>query len=189
MHVKARVWKWPNEWMKPLCQWCSILSIVWSHRSRSRSAPGPPIPPLVTVALWALLTLVELTLSHSGGAAPHFRVESHYFPSSLESGLTEIANPDCQRPRFPKTSPSLRTPLFLYKSARAFEYWWFFNIMQSSRVPGFPRKLRAWKADLMWMYLEEQHVNTLMVHSARFYKHFKIQRRMLTGSRILTCLW
>lgn len=122
----ACVWKWLNEWMKPLCQWCSILSIVWSHRSRSRSAPGPPTPPLVTVALWALLTLVKLTLSHSGGAAPHFRVESHYFPSSLESGLTEIANPDCQRPRFPKTSPSLRTPLFRYKSARAFEYWWFF---------------------------------------------------------------
>lgn len=55
-----------DEWMKPLCLWCSILGVVWSHRSRRRPPPGPPVPPLVTSTQWALLTLVGLTLSHSG---------------------------------------------------------------------------------------------------------------------------
>lgn len=122
----VKMTEWMNEAIMPMMLYSELC--VVAQESQSFSARPPPTPPLVTVALWALLTLVELTLSHSGGAAPRFRVESHYFPSSLESSLTEIANPDCRRPRFPKTSPSLRTPLFLYKSARAFEYWWFFLI-------------------------------------------------------------
>lgn len=44
----------------------------------SQLSSGTTIPPLVTLAPRALLTLVRLTLSHSGGAAPHFGLESHY---------------------------------------------------------------------------------------------------------------
>lgn len=50
---------------------------VVTQESQPSSGQDPPVPPLVTLAPRALLTLVGPALSHSGGAAPHFGVESH----------------------------------------------------------------------------------------------------------------
>lgn len=104
---------------------------VVTQESQSCTA-RPPVPPSVTLAQRPLLTLVGLTLSHSGGAAPcscSFRGGKSLPSSSPERSQTEIGDPCCQRPRprFPKTNPTLRTPLFFCKSVSAFELWSFFS--------------------------------------------------------------
>lgn len=86
-----------NEWMNPLCVWCSNMGVVYPHGS---STTGLPVPPLVTFTQRPLLTLVRLTLSHSGRAKPNSR--------SLQGGKSlPSSSPAAKHPDLGYSNPTL----------------------------------------------------------------------------------
>lgn len=64
-HVKVFAREWMNEAIMLMMLYSEHCALTQESHS---FAARPPVPPLVTLAPRALLTLVELTLSHSGGS-------------------------------------------------------------------------------------------------------------------------